>query len=160
MAWHNTMHLWHRQSKTLIKVNLAYLNLFLAAFLAATLLPAQSEAVLLYLLGSHPAWALIGVASVGNVLGSCVNFWLGRNVQRFMHHRFFPFKPEQITKAEHYYHRYGVYTLLFSWLPIIGDPLTLIAGVMRERFWRFLLLVSIAKTTRYIALYLIWLGIV
>ncbi len=138
---------------------MAYLNLFLAAFLAATLLPAQSEAVLLYLLGSHPAWALIGVASVGNVLGSCVNFWLGLNVHRFSHHRYFPFKPQQITKAEHYYHRYGVYTLLFSWLPIIGDPLTLIAGIMCERFWRFLLLVSIAKTTRYIALYLIWLGV-
>ena len=139
---------------------MAYLNLFLSAFLAATLLPAQSEAMLLYLLGSHPAWALIGVASVGNVLGSCVNFWLGCNVQRFMHHRFFPFKPEQITKAQARYHRYGVYSLLLSWLPIIGDPLTLIAGVMRERFWRFLLLVSIAKTTRYIALYLIWLGII
>ncbi len=137
-----------------------YLSLFLSAFLAATLLPAQSEAMLLYLLGGHPAWALIGVASVGNVLGSCVNFWFGRNVQRFMHHRFFPFKPEQITKAQARYHHYGVYSLLLSWLPIIGDPLTLIAGIMRERFWRFLLLVSIAKTTRYIALYLIWLGIV
>lgn len=138
---------------------MAYLNLFLSAFLAATLLPAQSEAMLLYLLGDYPAWALIGVASVGNILGSCVNFWLGRNVQRFMYHRFFPFKPEQITKAQVRYHRYGVYSLLLSWMPIIGDPLTLIAGVMRERFWRFLLLVSIAKTTRYIALYLIWLGV-
>lgn len=138
---------------------MAYLNLFLAAFLAATLLPAQSEALLLYLLGSHPAWVLIGVASVGNVLGSCVNFWLGLNVHRFSQHRYFPFKPTQITKAERHYHRYGVYSLLLSWLPIIGDPLTLIAGVMRERFWRFLLLVSIAKTTRYVALYLIWLGV-
>ncbi len=147
-------------SPIFIIVGMTYLNLFLSAFLAATLLPAQSEAMLLYLLGSHPAWVLIGVASVGNILGSCVNFWLGRNVQRFMHHRFFPFNETQITKAQARYHRYGVYSLLLSWMPIIGDPLTLIAGVMRERFWRFLLLVSIAKTTRYIALYLIWLGII
>ncbi|OOS20947.1 YqaA family protein [Moraxella pluranimalium] len=138
---------------------MAYLNLFLSAFLAATLLPAQSEAMLLYLLGSHPAWALIGVASVGNILGSCVNFWLGLHIHRFSQHRYFPFKPEQITNAERHYHRYGVYSLLLSWLPIIGDPLTLIAGMMRERFWRFLLLVSIAKTTRYALLYLIWLGV-
>ena len=139
---------------------MAYFNLFLSAFLAATLLPAQSEALLLYLLGNYPAWTLIGVASIGNVLGSCVNFWLGCHMQRLMHHRFFPFNETQIAKAQMRYRRYGAYSLLFSWLPIVGDPLTLIAGVMRERFWRFVLLVSLAKTARYVVLYLLWMQVI
>lgn len=64
-----------------------------------------------------------------------------------------------MARAENFYHRYGVYSLWLSWMPIIGDPLTLIAGVLRERFWRFLVMVSLAKTARYVVLYLIYLGI-
>ncbi|MDH2274616.1 DedA family protein, partial [Moraxella porci] len=71
--------------------------------MAATQLPAQTEALLLYLLRSHPPGALIGVASVGKVMGSCVNFWLVLNIQSFAHQKSFPIKPEQITKAERYY---------------------------------------------------------
>ena len=135
-----------------------YLTLFSTAFLAATLLPMQSEAVLIGWLSvqQYPAGWLIAAASIGNILGSCVNWWLGKHLERFQHRAWFPISPHHQQKAAHYYHRYGVYTLLLSWLPIIGDPLTLIAGVFREKWWRFLCLVSIAKTGRYVFLYAVY----
>lgn len=139
-----------------------YLGLFVAAFLAATLIPAQSESVLVALLAqkSHPAWALVTVASVGNVLGSVVNWWLGRSLERFKGRRWFPVSEAALAKAQARYARYGRWSLLLSWVPIIGDPITVAAGVMRERLWVFTALVTIAKTLRYIVLakaYL-WLG--
>ncbi|MEH6421944.1 YqaA family protein [Pseudomonas sp. CGJS7] len=128
-----------------------YLGLFAAAFIAATLLPAQSEAALAALIvdGYNP-WALIAVASVGNVLGSTVNWWLGRELARFSGRRWFPIKPAALARAQAWYARYGHWSLLLSWLPIVGDPLTLAAGVMRERLRVFLLWVSIAKVARYL----------
>ena len=130
-----------------------YLGLFLAALLAATLLPAQSEAVLAtLLLAGHPAWALVAVASAGNVLGSLINWWLGRGLGRWQQRRWFPVSPAAMDRAGQRYRRYGYWSLLLSWLPLIGDPLTVMAGVMREPLWRFLLLVSIAKTGRYLVL--------
>lgn len=128
-----------------------YLGLFLAAFGAATLLPMQSEAVLVGLLisGHYSVWLLLAVATLGNVLGSLVNWLLGRSVERFKARRWFPVSPKHLEKARRHYQRWGHWSLLLSWLPIIGDPLTLVAGVMREPLWRFLLLVSLAKGTRY-----------
>ncbi|WP_342243756.1 YqaA family protein [Pseudomonas sp. OTU5201] len=138
----------------------AYPGLFLSAFGAATLLPLQSEAVLVALLlaKSHPAWALVAVATVGNVLGSLVNWWLGRYLEHFHDRRWFPVKPGQLAKAQALYHRYGRWSLLLAWVPLIGDPLTLVAGVMRESFWVFLLLVTLAKAGRYLALAALTLG--
>jgi membrane protein YqaA with SNARE-associated domain len=137
-----------------------YFGLFSAAFLAATLLPAQSEAVLFGLLvtGAYPAWALLLVASVGNVLGSCVNWLLGRFLTRFEGRRWFPVKRASIEKAEGWYRRYGRWSLLLSWMPIIGDPLTVVAGVLREPWPVFLALVTIAKTGRYMAIIAIQQG--
>ena len=137
---------------------MAYLALFASAFLAATLFPAQSEAALLTLLASkqYSPVLLLVFASVGNILGSWLNWYIGIHLQRFRHHRYFPFSAKSLAKVEHFYHRYGVYTLLLSWLPLIGDPLTLIAGVLREKWWRFLLLVSIAKSGRYLFLYALY----
>ena len=133
---------------------LGYLGLFVAAFGAATLLPLQSEAVLIGLLlsGHYNLWLLLGIATLGNVLGSVVNWLLGRSVERFKERRWFPVSAKQLDKARGHYARWGHWTLLLSWVPIIGDPLTLVAGVMREPLWRFLLLVSVAKSARYIAL--------
>lgn len=130
---------------------MGYLGLFLAAFGAATLLPLQSEAVLVGLLvsGHYSLWLLLGVATLGNVLGSLVNWLLGRWVDHFKHKRWFPVSDTQLEKARSHYQRRGHWTLLLSWLPIIGDPLTLVAGVMREPLWRFLLLVTLAKGVRY-----------
>ena len=130
----------------------AYGGLFMAAFLAATIIPAQSEAALVGLLAlkTYPAVSLIAVASVGNVLGAVVNWWLGRGIENFKDRKWFPVKPRALAKAQHWYSKYGRWSLLLSWVPIIGDPITVAAGVMREKFLPFLLLVSIAKIGRYL----------
>jgi membrane protein YqaA with SNARE-associated domain len=128
----------------------AYLGLFAAAFFAATVLPLQSEAVLVgFLLADFNVWAVVGVASLGNVLGSVVNWLLGRGIERFRERRWFPVSPAAMARAERLYYRYGRWSLLMSWVPLIGDPLTLVAGVMREPFGRFLALVTLAKVGRY-----------
>lgn len=138
----------------------AYLGLFAAAFGAATLLPLQSEALLVALLlgSAQPAWALVLLASLGNVLGSLVNWWLGLYLERFRDRRWFPVSERRLLQAQHWYGRYGRWSLLLSWLPVIGDPLTLVAGIMREPLWRFMLIVTLAKTLRYAALAAATLG--
>lgn len=132
----------------------AYVLLWLSAFGAATLLPLQSEAALTYLLiGQEQPWlALFLVATSGNVLGSALNAWLGRQITRFQDRRWFPVSAASLAKAQVRYARYGSWSLLLSWVPIIGDPLTLVAGVMREPWWRFFLLVTLAKAGRYLCL--------
>lgn len=127
-----------------------YLTLFLSAFLAATILPMQSEALLVaLLLTDHPVFLLVAVASAGNILGSIVNWGLGRWIERFRGRPWFPVSDESLARAESWYHRYGRWSLLLSWAPIVGDPLTVIAGVLRERLRVFVLLVAIAKVGRY-----------
>jgi len=130
----------------------AYIGLFLAAFVAATILPAQSEALLasLVLGGAHAVWLLVVVASIGNVLGSLVNWLLGRMIESLAGRRWFPVSPSTLDRATLWYRRYGRWSLLLSWVPVIGDPLTVAAGVLREPLWSFLVLVSIAKTARYV----------
>ncbi len=131
-----------------------YLGLFLSALGAASLLPLQSESLLVALLlgGAYPVWALVLVASLGNILGSVLNWWLGLYIEHYRDKRWFPVNPERLQQAQHWYRRYGRWSLLLSWMPVIGDPLTLVAGVMRERLWLFVLIVSLAKTGRYLVL--------
>jgi len=132
----------------------AYAGLFAAALLAATVAPMQSEAVLVALLlsGDYPlAWLLI-VASCGNILGAVLNWLLGRWIERFRNRRWFPADARQLHRAQYWYQRYGKWSLLLSWVPIIGDPLTVVAGVMREPLPTFFLLVTVAKTARYVVL--------
>lgn len=138
----------------------AYIGLFFAAFGAATLLPLQSEAVLVGLLLSERywLWALLAVATLGNVLGSLLNWWLGRGIERFRDRRWFPVSPTHLEKARTHYQRYGHWSLLLSWVPVIGDPLTLVAGVMREPIGRFLVIVTLAKGARYAVLALATMG--
>ncbi|MBX9407150.1 DedA family protein [Pseudomonas baetica] len=138
----------------------AYIGLFFAAFGAATLLPLQSEALLVGLIVSdrYWLWGLLAVATLGNVLGSLVNWWLGRRLERFQHRRWFPVSPKHMATARKHYERYGHWSLLLSWLPIFGDPLTLIAGVMREPLGRFLVIVTLAKGARYAVLAMLTLG--
>ncbi|WP_119717123.1 YqaA family protein [Cognatilysobacter tabacisoli] len=133
-----------------------YVGLFATALLAATLMPAQSEALLVaLLLADHPAWLLVPVATAGNVLGSTVNWWLGRGIERFRARRWFPVGPAALARAQRWYARVGKWSLLLSWVPVVGDPLTLVAGVMREPLAPFLLLVTLAKLGRYVALALV-----
>lgn len=129
-----------------------YGGLFLTAFGAATILPLQSEALLLALLGfgGHSFWLLIALATAGNVLGSALNWWLGRYLERYQDRRWFPVSAVRLGQARKHYRRYGQWSLLLSWAPVIGDPLTLVAGLMREPFGRFLALVLIAKLGRYL----------
>jgi len=135
-------------------------SMFALAFGAATLLPIQSEIlfVALQLQGATPIVALVVVASLGNTLGSVVNYWLGWQVERFSERQWFPATPEQMARAHVWFDKWGVWTLLLSWAPL-GDVITLLAGVMRTRFWLFLLLVGVAKTLRYIVLALITAGL-
>jgi len=129
-----------------------YLGLFSAAFLAATLLPAQSELVLagLLVMGDQPAWALIAVATAGNVLGSATNWLIGRYLMHFKDRRWFPAKQTTLDKAEAWYRTYGRWSLLLSWAPVIGDPLTVVAGVLREPLASFCCIVLAAKLGRYL----------
>ena len=129
--------------------------LFLSAFGAATLLPLQSEAVLLGLLVQNKQHAvlLIAVASLGNILGSCVNWYLGLKIEHYKNKKWFPVSKDKMLKAQATYQKYGYWSLLLSWVPIIGDPITLIAGLLKENLVRFLLMVSIAKIGRYLFVY-------
>lgn len=138
----------------------AYIGLFFAAFGAATLLPLQSEAVLVGLLlsGKYGLWSLLAVATLGNVLGSLINWWLGRGIERFHDRRWFPVSPRHLEKARVHYQCYGHWSLLLSWVPVVGDPLTLVAGVMREPLGRFLFIVTLAKAARYGVLALATVG--
>lgn len=138
----------------------SYLGLFLAAFGAASLLPMQSEAVLVAMLlsGKYAVTTLLIVATLGNVLGSILNWLLGRSVEHFRHKRWFPVSEQKLARAQQFYLRYGRWSLLLSWVPIIGDPLTMIAGVMREPLWRFVLIVTVAKGARYLVLTAVALG--
>jgi membrane protein YqaA with SNARE-associated domain len=131
-----------------------YAGLFLIAFGAATILPLQSEWVVVGLLlhGNHPWEVVVLVASLGNILGSMVNWLLGRSFAHFQNRRWFPVNQKNMTRAEEWYHRYGKASLLLSWVPIIGDPLTIAAGVLREPLWSFSLFVGVAKIGRYLAL--------
>lgn len=129
-----------------------YASLFAASFLAATILPFSSEAALAaaLLAGQQPWAALIVVASAGNILGSAVNWGIGRAAALAAPGKL-RIDPQKLQRAENWYRTYGRWSLLLSWVPVIGDPLTVAAGFLREPFWIFLVLVAIAKIGRYLA---------
>jgi len=139
---------------------LSLAGLFAVAFVAATILPAQSEAALVGLLvvAKQPPVLLVVVATVGNVLGAVTNWLLGRWVGRFRHRRWFPVGEPALDRATGWYRRWGRWSLLLSWAPMVGDALTVAAGTLREPFWSFLLLVTIAKAGRYVVLATVTLG--
>ncbi|WP_262368532.1 YqaA family protein [Marinomonas sp. IMCC 4694] len=128
-----------------------YLFLFAASFLSATLLPFGSEALLLYYANDESlSLVFLGCwASMGNTLGGLTNWWLGRYLVRYEHKRWFPVNPSGRAKAARFFNRYGVYSLLFTWLPIVGDGIALISGVLRTPLKYFLPLVFIGKAARY-----------
>jgi len=131
---------------------LGYLGLFLSAFLAATILPLSSELVLsVLLLAELDPVSLVIVATTGNVLGSVVNYAIGFWGSVFVIKRVLRISEDQFEKSEQRFKKYGVFSLFFAWVPIIGDPLTLIAGILRINIWVFLLLVTLGKFGRYVA---------
>ncbi len=128
-----------------------YGGLFLSAFLSATLLPGSSEAALVALLalGEGSPMALGAVATAGNVLGSLATWALGRVGARWRDRRWFPVGPVQYDRAVAWYARFGLWTLLFAWVPVVGDPLTLAAGALRAPLGPVLVLVTLGKAARY-----------
>ena len=130
-----------------------YAGLFLSALVAATVIPMQSESLLVGLLvADYPPAPLLVVASLGNILGAVVNWMLGRWIERFRDRRWFPASRESLERAQRWYRRLGYWSPLLSWMPVVGDPLTVVAGVLRVPFARFLILVTLAKTGRYLVL--------
>lgn len=137
-----------------------YISLFFTAFIAATLLPTASEGLLLILASHGHQLALLWLsATLGNTLGSCVNWWLGKELQRFQDKKWFFVTKLQLKYAQKRFNRFGQISLLFAWLPIIGDPLTFIAGVMKVPFLRFLILVALGKAIRYAVVLFLLCGI-
>ncbi len=126
-------------------------SLFLISLSAATLLPGGSEAALLALasLSTYSALTLLVVASTGNILGSILNYLLGRIALRFQDRVWFPASASQLDKAQNWFSRWGYWAVLLAWMPLIGDPITVAAGVLRMGFGLFLLLVTISKMLRY-----------
>lgn len=132
---------------------LGYIGLFLAAFLAATILPLSSEVVLSALLiaGLSPV-TLVMVATAGNVLGSLTNYALGRWAGVVVVRKWLRVSEDDFARAERRFAKFGIFSLLFAWVPVIGDPLTVIAGVMRIRLDVFLVLVTAGKFLRYVVI--------
>ena len=128
---------------------MVYLTLFAVSFLAATLLPLGSEALLLYDISENYSLLLLwSVATLGNTLGSMVNYWLGLKGEDYLERKGH-LSVEKMDNAREFFGKYGGWTLLLSWVPIIGDPLTFIAGVLHYNFKWFTLIVAVAKGTRY-----------
>jgi membrane protein YqaA with SNARE-associated domain len=132
---------------------LGYIGLFLAAFLAAIILPLSSEVVLSALLiaGVSPV-TLVMVATAGNVLGSLTNYALGRWAGVVVVRKWLRVSEDDFARAERRFAKFGIFSLLFAWVPVIGDPLTVIAGVMRIRLDVFLVLVTAGKFLRYVVI--------
>ena len=130
----------------------AYTSLFISSFLSSTILPGHSEITLttLFLLEKYSQFLLIFFASLGNILGSIVNWFLGLYITKFINKSWFPFSKKQLDKASSWYLKYGKWSLFLCWVPIIGDPLTIVAGMFRFPLIIFIIIVSISKVLRYI----------
>ena len=134
------------------------MKLFIISLLAATILPLSSEIVLTTMLLTNlfEKNILLVIASSGNILGSIFNWYLGKKITIFQDRKWFPVSREQLNKSQKYFQKYGLWSLLLAWVPVIGDPLTLLAGVLKVRFSIFFILVSVSKISRYVfILYLV-----
>jgi membrane protein YqaA with SNARE-associated domain len=132
-----------------------YLSLFFISFLAATILPFSSELTLAGLISTsnYDNLLLLVFASFGNVLGSVFNWGLGFYARNLTIKKWFPFKETQIERSSKWFSKFGKWSLLFAWVPIVGDPLTFVAGLLRVRFFDFIILVAIGKVSRYVIIF-------
>ena len=132
-----------------------YLSLFAISFLAATILPFSSEFTLAGLIATsnYDNLILLIVASFGNTLGSVVNWALGFYSRNLTTKKWFPFKETQIERSSKWFRKFGKWSLLFAWVPVVGDPLTLVAGILRVKFIDFIILVAIGKVSRYLIVF-------
>lgn len=133
-----------------IFLNYGYFGLFLASFLASTLLPFGSEGIVVYLISLKFNFLMVVmVASIGNFLGSCTTYYIGLKGREYI--KYLRIEPHDIEKAEKYFTRYGSFVLLFTWVPLIGDVLTVTGGLLRLRFSIFAVFVFTGKFLRYLA---------
>ena len=132
-----------------------YLSLFAVSFLSATILPFSSELTLAGFIATsdYDNILLLILASFGNVLGSVVNWALGSYSRNLTTKKWFPFKETQIERSSKWFRKFGKWSLLFAWVPVVGDPLTLVAGILRVKFIDFIILVAIGKVSRYLIVF-------
>ena len=132
-----------------------YLSLLFISFLAATILPFSSELTFAGLISTsnYDNLLLLVFASFGNVLGSVFNWGLGFYARNLTIKKWFPFKETQIERSSKWFSKFGKWSLLFAWVPIVGDPLTFVAGLLRVRFFDFIILVAIGKVSRYLVIF-------
>ena len=129
---------------------MVYLTLFFVSFISATLFPLGSEALLIYdIKEGYNIYLLLFFATLGNSLGSIINYYLGLKGEEYLIEKNL-IKEKYINISKNYFDKYGFITILFSWLPIIGDPITFVAGILKYDFKKFVILVTIAKLSRYI----------
>lgn len=134
---------------------MTYLILFFSAFVSATLFPLGSEALLIYdIKEGYNIYLLVLVATIGNTLGSVVNYYLGLKGEEYLVEKKL-LNEKYITKSKGYFDRFGSVCILFAWVPIIGDPITFVAGVLKYDFKKFLILVTISKFSRYLFIALV-----
>lgn len=127
--------------------------LFFSALISSTLFPGGSEALLLYRLHEGgDAVALVLIATVGNVLGSLITYAMGRLGNEAIHKRWLRISEQQTVRAQVWFAKFGKPALLLAWLPVVGDPLCLVAGLLRCNLFSFLVLISIGKLVRYAVL--------
>lgn len=134
-----------------VLLSYGYIGLFLASFLASTIVPFGSEGIVVYLISQKFNFLnVVLVASAGNFLGACTSYYIGLK-GRGLVEKYLSIDSKDIEKAEKYFSRYGMYILLFTWLPLIGDAFTVVSGLLRLRFWLFSVLVFTGKFLRYLA---------
>jgi membrane protein YqaA with SNARE-associated domain len=140
---------------------LIYLSLFTLSLMVATIIPFASEGLLVsaILANKYNIWLLLISASLGNILGSVINWICGYYFTHLIKKKWIPINQKQIDKASSYFSKYGKWSLLFSWVPFIGDPITFVAGTLKYSFLSFLILVSIGKIGRYITVYFLTIGV-
>ncbi|MBF0235634.1 MAG: DedA family protein [Desulfamplus sp.] len=137
-----------------------YAGLFICSFLAATLLPLGSEIVLTILLaGDYSPFLLLGIATAGNVIGSLVNYVVGIRGGNWIMTNMFRLSDIEIASAESRFRRYGNGVLLFAWVPVVGDPITVVAGILKTNIWLFILFVTLGKFLRYLVVTITVMGI-
>lgn len=124
--------------------------LFVVSLLASSILPLGSEWLLVaMIIQGHAFLPVVLIASLGNYLGACTTYMIGRWGAVFLTTRLLHLDDKQLSRAQALYNRYGIWSLLFSWLPVVGDPLCLLAGTFRLHFLPFSLLVASGKMARY-----------
>ena len=134
---------------------MVYLILFITSLISATLFPLGSEALLIYdIKEGYNLYLLLLFATIGNSLGSVINYFLGLKGEEYLLKKSL-IKESYIIKCKNYFDKYGLYTILFSWLPIIGDPITFVAGILKYDLKKLLIFVIIAKFSRYLFLVII-----